>query len=239
MLIGREASVAAGAVPQGNGTQPAATARRNFVVGVTGHRLDGLQSADLPLLQRRIHDCLQVVCNVVARCAGHGTDLHLIVASPLAEGADRLVAEEAIALGFALYAPLPFLRDEYESDFTSSASRAAFRDLLACAEEVHEFAGTRTAAPAAYEAAGRAVIDSSDMLIAVWDGRAARGDGGTGQMVFEAIHHHLLTIWIPAAAPHLPILLAEHARDGVLREKITLLPIRVAERVRRASFGAR
>jgi hypothetical protein len=239
MLMRREASVSAGAPPiSSNGNRPV-DGRRIFTVGVTGHRLDRLGDADLPALRRRIHDCLQVVRDVATAAAAHSRDVHLVVASPVAEGADRFVAEEAIALGFALYAPLPFQRDEYERDFSTPESRAVYRDLLAGAESVHEFAGTRAAAPAAYAAAGREVLNSSDMLIAVWDGREARGDGGTGQMVLEAIHHHLLTVWIRAAAPHEASLIQEEARRGWRPERIGLLRMRVAERTRRLTVPTR
>lgn len=38
----------------------------------------------------------------------------------------------------------------------------------------------------AYEAAGRYVVDHCDMLLAVWDGRPARGRGGTAEIIAYA-----------------------------------------------------
>src|SRR5439155_2040530 len=105
-----------------------------FRVGVTGHRPNGLQEARLPLLRGRIRTCLEGAREVVAERRGAGS--RLMVVSPLAEGADRLVAEEALALGFHLYAPLPFERSEYERDFVTPASRRTFRRLLERADEV-------------------------------------------------------------------------------------------------------
>jgi hypothetical protein len=54
-------------------------------------------------------------------------------------------------------------------------------------------AGTRDAS---YESAGKYVVNSSDVLIAVWNGEAAAGQGGTAEIVKYArsIGHPL--IWI-------------------------------------------
>ena len=67
----------------------------------------------------------------------------LRVISPLAEGADRLVAKEAIALGFELQCPLPFTREEYQRDFESAQSRQEFCALIALATAVLELDGSR------------------------------------------------------------------------------------------------
>ena len=39
---------------------------------------------------------------------------------------------------------------------------------------------------AGYEQAGRYVLDHSDVLLAVWDGQGAQGQGGTGEIVARA-----------------------------------------------------
>ena len=105
----------------------------------------------------------------------------LRVVSSLAEGADRIVAQEALALGYELDCPLPFERFEYERDFADQASIAEYRALLAKARSVLELDGTREVAErqtAAYQAAGLATLDHADLLIAIWDGGEARGAGG-------------------------------------------------------------
>ena len=119
--------------------------------------------------------------------------------SALAEGADRLFAAEALALGFELDCPLPFSQSEYERDFASGESVSEFRDLLARAEgRVLELDGptapeTRSAA---YESAGRAMLDQCDLLVAVWDGVPPRGAGGTGQIVEIARRKGMPILWI-------------------------------------------
>jgi len=46
----------------------------------------------------------------------------------------------------------------------------------------------------AYEAAGWVVLDQCDLLIAIWDGKAPRGLGGTGQIVHEALRRGIPTV---------------------------------------------
>jgi hypothetical protein len=103
--------------------------------------------------------------------------------SPLAEGADRTFTQEAVKLGYRLECPLPFHRDEYARDFKTPGSEADFHELLAYAgDAVLELNGERhpkAVEDAAYETVGRLVVDQCDLLIAVWDGKADSGVGGT------------------------------------------------------------
>jgi hypothetical protein len=162
------------------------------VVGVTGHR--SLPDADLPLLRQRVRELLSLA-----------TDPHETswLATSLAEGADRLVAEEALTLGYELYCPLPFARAEYEKDFDTQESVAWFRDALARSARIDT---TEWSEPMArtdgYTAAGRAMLDASWTLLALWDGLPPRGEGGTGQMVQEAITRGMPVFHVPASAPH-------------------------------------
>ena len=107
--------------------------------------------------------------------------------SPLAEGADRTFAQVAVELGYRLECPLPFQRDEYARDFKEPGSQADFHKLLAYAgDAVLELNGERypkAAEDAAYETVGRLVVDQCDLLIAVWDGKADNGVGGTSAIM--------------------------------------------------------
>lgn len=140
-------------------------------IGVTGHRTFGA-----------VEDAAANVEAVLDRWAGAAVAV-LEVRSSLAEGADRLVAERVLKRpGGRLIALLPLEPSEYVADFADPASRAAFHRLLdaAAAVEITELAASREAA---YEAAGRAVVDASDVLIALWDGGASQGRGGTTEIV--------------------------------------------------------
>jgi hypothetical protein len=54
----------------------------------------------------------------------------IAIASSLAEGADRIVAEVGLAAGFELEVILPFGRAKYADDFETLASRARFEHRL-------------------------------------------------------------------------------------------------------------
>jgi hypothetical protein len=126
----------------------------------------------------------------------------LRVISPLAEGSDRLVVDEALALGFDLQCPLPFSREEYEKDFTTASSREAFTSLLSRASAVLELDGSRTDVDAAYERVGRAMLWQSDLVIAIWNGDATLRRGGTAHTVMQAIAAQIPVLWIEARRPH-------------------------------------
>ena len=46
------------------------------------------------------------------------------------------------------------------------------------------------------------MLAQSDVLIAIWDGEDAKGKGGTGQIVKEALINEIPVVWINSAAPH-------------------------------------
>jgi hypothetical protein len=180
-------------------------------VGVTGHRPNHLKDSDIPLLRKQIHRVLQSVRNAGAEIAGDslaGYDSHdpiFRVISPLAEGSDRLVAEEALALGYELQSPLPFPADDYENDFAAAESKKQFRELLTKATGVLELDGSRENQDAqnrAYESVGRTVLRHCDVLIAIWDGEAERSQGGTAQIVAEAGQLRIPTVWLKTVPPH-------------------------------------
>ena len=114
-----------------------------FRVGVTGARKP---AEAIEALRPRVEEVLRQVRTEIEHLAGHHdvraayapTELNgsikpvLTVLSPLAEGADRLVAEVGLELGFTLHVPMPFPETIYKNDFDDTpGSRAAFEALLA------------------------------------------------------------------------------------------------------------
>lgn len=185
-------------------------------VGVTGHREGALDAADNPSLREAIDGALQAIKQQVMALHEQVNQLYapvqpeLRIVSALAEGADRLVALAAIALGFALECPLPFARSDYELDFSGGESTESFRRLLNMACSVCELDGRRGTSDeraSAYQAAGRTMLRHSDVVLAIWDGKAARGVGGTAQVVAEALAMNLPVLWIKPASPCAPVLL--------------------------------
>ena len=108
----------------------------------------------------------------------------LIAVSSLAIGADQLLAKLVLERGGQIYVVLPFA--DIERSF-SPENLPAYRNLAkeAAVVEVLEKAGTDEDA---YLAAGERVVQLSDIVLAVWDGKAAKGKGGTADIVSYALH---------------------------------------------------
>jgi len=84
-----------------------------------------------------------------------------------------------------LIVPLPMPEDAYVEDFGDSDAYRKFVELKQNA------AGAFAMPPIlnredAYQQVGQLVVDTSDVLIAIWDGRPAQGRGGTTEMVARA-----------------------------------------------------
>jgi hypothetical protein len=195
-----------------------------FRVGIVGHRPDRLprDAATLDALRQTLSLALEAVQAEVTRFAGtdearrlySGHAAVLRAVSPLAEGSDRMFAEAAIDLGYELLCPMPFVQAEFENDFLpqkalETDSLARFRGLLERARtrrmqnplSVFELDGDRAAEAKAYGAAGRVVLNQSDLIIAVWDGGKAAGGGGTVETLRRAVHFHVPVLWIHSVAP--------------------------------------
>lgn len=191
--------------------------RLHLAVGVTGHRPPRLPEAKrealqvaIALLLVRISETLSAVQRThVQVLSPQPPCLRMVTA--LAEGADSLAAQAALERGWQVDACLPFPAAEYAVDFAPGPPRDRFDQLLAQATSVMSLPGTRDAATAAYEAAGRMVLDQSDILLALWDGDPARGRGGTAQVVAEAV------------ARHIPVIQVDVGQDGIGVAAATLL----------------
>ncbi len=156
-----------------------------LVIGVTGHR--DLRPEDLDHLERKVEQVFQRL-----RVQYPATPFLLL--SPLAEGADRLVARVALSpnIGARLVVPLPMPAALYEDDFQELGSVEEFRDLLARAGDWFELATSdypdaiRVPGPArnrCYEAVGVYIVRQSQILIALWDGVDAGKIGGTSEVI--------------------------------------------------------
>jgi hypothetical protein len=196
-------------------------ARLAFRVGVVGHRPNRLAEADFDKLGRLIRKVLNTVQWTVRDFASRtDTGGTLYSAEPfllraitaLAEGTDRLFADQALDAGYALCCPMPFHQAEYERDFVEPEalepnSLDRFRGLLHRASEnadftIFEMDGDPAHRGEAYGAAGRIVLNQSDLLIVVWDGAKAAGAGGTVDTLREAIRYRVPVLWIDAVQPH-------------------------------------
>jgi hypothetical protein len=186
-------------------------------VGITGARR--LRPAEVPRLSTQLYAILATIQRHMHHIATHHnvttaynhattakSDVILRFLSPLALGADRMAAREALALGYRLHVPMPFPRDEYEKDFDTPADLAEFLSLFPEAGEDwlaidgdHGSEKNR-----AYEAVGHYVVRHSDILIAIWDGGRGAGRGGTADIVRHAVSVGVPICWVHATEDRRP-----------------------------------
>jgi SMODS and SLOG-associating 2TM effector domain 1 len=161
-----------------------------FRIGVTGHR----DLADPDALRAPIREALRRLTEHVPLAPG--AVLALVVVSALAEGADRLVAEEVLANDDArLEAVLPLYPDDYAKDFRTNDSKDEFCRLLARASDTWQ-APDGLDRNEAYARAGHYVVDRSDAIIALWDGQPSRGRGGTAEIIGYAEEKSVPLVWV-------------------------------------------
>ena len=136
------------------------------------------------------------------------TPLRWIAVSALAKGADIIVAEAVLARNHSqLQVVLPFAADEYADDF-DAPSLESFKRLLAQAAS-SRLAGALDADGSnrrlLYREVGELVVHQSDILIAVWNGKPAKGIGGTGDIVEHALRCGRTVLWVNAENPQTPV----------------------------------
>lgn len=160
-----------------------------LIISVTGHR--DLVATELPAIRDRVRTFLS---DLVDEYPDRGVS----VMSALAEGADQLVAEEALQLGIPLIVPLPMSRALYLKDFDKVRVRENFDFLLSQAAEVYELplvddntlesiSDYGDARDLQYAQVGVFLCAHCHILLALWDGKYNDKLGGTGQVV--RFHH--------------------------------------------------
>ena len=158
-------------------------------IGVTGHR--NLENTSQ--LKRSIRDALTKSLNAILQINNKMTETlpTYRVITPLADGADRLIAIEAMSvLNAKMEVVLPMIKEEYKATFYSDESRKEFENLLTKAAGIHSliskplqehFPGLDIdkCRRAAYKVIGEHIVDNCDILIVVWDGKKMDGESGT------------------------------------------------------------
>ncbi|WP_406380490.1 hypothetical protein [Streptomyces sp. NBC_01618] len=138
-------------------------------IGVTGHRS----------IPEEAH--AHVLAGLQAALCGFEGSLEAL--SSLAVGADQLFADLALARGADLTVVIP--SSDYESSFADATELARYQALRNRAVREIRLDYPHST-DEAYYAAGAYIADHCDRLLAVWDGRPARGFGGTGDIVTYA-----------------------------------------------------
>ena len=158
-----------------------------LVVAVTGHRdlleheYDGITNETEKFLSDLMRDF---------------TERRIQVMSPLAEGADRIVARAALDLGLELIAPLPMEQSEYRKDFQTAASRAEFDELCLQASHVLVLSAESTDRDRLYAQLGVFLSAHCHILLAIWDGKLGKRLGGTAQVV-KFHHDNVMDGYVP------------------------------------------
>jgi hypothetical protein len=197
-------------------------------IGITGHRdlgqldVDGLRQT-VEGLFRQLHQRLP--------------GIHVELVSGMADGADRLAVEAALAAGLRVHALLPMPLDMYLTDFAPASQeqlRALLSDPRVQTTELELPLGIdrETAAvpgwarDALYVALAERLREGTSILLAMWDGEDRGLPGGTGDTVLRYLG--LVTkesarpprrLPLPQAGPHAaegerPVFWLRTRRDG-------------------------
>ncbi len=174
--------------------------KKVLVIGTTGHRA-------LPFDMALIVNLDNALRELMVRRG------RIEILSPLAEGADRLLAGQLMEQGAdtMLTVILPMDMEEYMMDFESEGSRLEFRSLVQRAKSVDivdissrmdDISTPEEVRLLAYEVCGHQMVDRCDILVALWDGKSARGRGGTGEVVEYARKIGRPILWIHTIPPY-------------------------------------
>jgi hypothetical protein len=101
--------------------------------------------------------------------------------SSVAAGSDQLFAQQILDQDLSWHAILPLPRAQFQADFTPEEWATA-EEFLARADHVR-VVGQNESREDGYLDCGMETVNDSDVLIALWDGLAARGKGGTAEVV--------------------------------------------------------
>ena len=167
--------------------------RLAFNIGITGHRAALLPEDGWRALRPAVDEVFGRLQEAVHRLHLDPESLFdtaspiMRLHTPLATGADQLAAESARSHGFRVRALLPFAPDVYRNDFEEGREREEFDRQLGAAAEFFALPCERSDGDGAYVQVGKAVIAASDVMVAIWDGRAGNGPGGTAHVVELAL----------------------------------------------------
>ncbi len=183
-------------------------------VAAIGHRVISFKNR--AAVARSVHHILAAIGQGGARPEG----LELAVISPLAQGADQMIASAGLEAGYRLQAILPAAQADYEKTFNLGdfdEEIAAFRALLDRARQelgVEELPGNlahEDARNRAYLTCAETVIRKGDIVLAILS--ADRWDSQTGQSARDAVALGLPLLVIDPAMPGQPLL---HRKDGII-----------------------
>lgn len=162
-------------------------------VGITGHQDIGSKNA-VDWAKREIDKLIHE----------YGVTLGL---TSLARGADQLYAQVLQNHRIPYVAIVP--GKDYEATF-SNEWRDSYRHYLQHAEKITVLNHDKADEQAFFDA-GKHVVDSSDLMIAVWNGKPAKGLGGTADAVNYALSHNKQVLHLNPVNRTLTVLTPTHS----------------------------
>jgi len=186
-------------------------------IGVTGHRqlTDEATLAEKisHVLQKELFDLFDEESTQLINTSPH-TPCAFSILTPLAEGADRLVAKEVLKLPDSrIEVVLPLAKEDYLQDFVSLESKKEFEELLSLARRPMTLqprslnnrfpeGDLKASRRQAYEDVGRYIVHHCDLLIALYDSASSRGKGGAAEIVDYARKRKRPMIIISTVPPY-------------------------------------
>lgn len=165
-----------------------------YRVAVTGHR--NLQT--LETVQFVTEAFEHILTDIRERCS-----LGVVAVSGLAEGADTIFAETALALSIPLESVIAY--EGLIGDFPHGPSRECYLRLREQSRHVHMLPFYRRSNKA-YMALGYWLVQECDLLVAAWNGLPAAGEGGTGDVVAYARQEGRPILHIHTVERHIQLL---------------------------------
>ena len=141
--------------------------KKIMTIGITGHQ-DIRDDETIGLIKRVIEKTIK--------------DNHVTSGmSCLARGADQLFAKTCIEKNVDLIAVVP--SEDYETTFEDDQILSQYHRLLSQAKDIVRMEFAKSTGRAFFEAS-KHLVNNSTILIAIWNGKPAKGFGGTAD-VFE------------------------------------------------------
>lgn len=154
-----------------------------FYVGISGHR--NLKTSKIAEYQKKLKEKLQSIVD-------KNPDKEVIVLSPLADGADRLMVYAAKELGLRYEILLPMPIEYYVWDFDDESFDEFYNLFIGARSSnavelcqgntygsIAEYGDERDCQ---YQKVGREIVDKSDLMIFLWDQKANDLVGGTSDI---------------------------------------------------------
>jgi len=198
-----------------------------FTIGVTGHRR--ISDDQLFRIERQVK---KILVQLKAALADENTILRIV--SCLADGADQLVAQVGLDQGCSLEAVIPFPRNSkvHRRDrIDGHTSLETFDKLIAQAKHIIELTPdysddlpwdsdeATVQRNRGYEQAGLRMLDGSDCLIAIWDGKPNDRPGCTAYIVEQAKNRQIPVFWINSTDMESEIMVLDNFSEILCRDE--------------------